>query len=607
MTGNRHRPSGSSGAGASAGPWRLVLLLMVAVAVPSACVLWFMNQAVHNERLAVRQKLIEAYEPPLKKAASQVAGYWREKAGLLAATARDAAPPERFAALVTSGVCASAVICDRDGVVAYPSEPPDNGESADVWARARGLQQSGDKAGAVKLLTGLFTDPKGADSRDPGGRLIGPLAALRALELVPNKKLRDSLVARVNDYSGPAMPPSERRFLMQRLGHMDGDPVAFPTLAAEELAADYVQRHPTDSEPGWLTPSGLPGVWSMASGGTVGLFREDVFLPRMQALAAKAAVPGTVVALLAPKQAGGEEFLTAPLGEALPGWRLALRLEGEDPFGRAAGQRVAAYLWASMLSVGAIVLIALVAGRYLLRQARLTRLKNDFIATVTHELKTPLASVRLFAETLREGRYEDDAQAARYLDLLVRENERLSRLIDNFLGFSRMERNKQAFEFAPVRPAELVGAAAEAVRQRFESGGCRFEVEAPPDLPAVNADADAMVTVLLNLLDNAWKYSGEGRRVALRARAEDGQICIEVEDDGIGMTRRQARRAFERFYQADSRLSRSAGGCGLGLSIVKFIVDAHGGSVDVRSEPGKGSTFAVRLPACSETGSGGAT
>ena len=593
MPRNGRRQGDSAGAGASGGPWRLVLLLVVAVAVPSVCVLWFMNQAVHNEGLAVRQKLIEAYEPQLKDASAAVAGYWQERADALQSTKADAPAPERFAALVTSGACAGAVIYDNDGAVAYPSEPPPDAEPVDAWAEARALQDGGDKAGAVKLLTGLFTDPTGADARDPGGRLIGPLAALRALELAPKDDLRDALVARLNDYSGPAMPPSERRFLMRRLQ----DAAEFPTLGAEELAADYLARHPSAAEPGRLAPSGLPGVWRMASGGAVGLFREDGFLPQMRAMAAKSAVAGTTVALLAPGQADGEAFLTAPLGDALPGWRLALRLEGEDPFGRAAGQRVAAYLWASLLSVGAIVLIALVAGRYLLRQARLTRLKNDFIATVTHELKTPLASVRLFAETLREGRYEDEAQAARYLDLLVRENERLSRLIDNFLGFSRMERNKQAFDFAPARPAALIETAAEAVRQRFGSDDCRFDVDVPPDLPAVDADADAMVTVLLNLLDNAWKYSGEGKRIALRARVADGQVCFEVEDNGIGMTRRQARRAFERFYQADSRLSRGAGGCGLGLSIVKFIVDAHGGTVDVRSEPGKGSTFTVRLPA----------
>jgi signal transduction histidine kinase len=261
---------------------------------------------------------------------------------------------------------------------------------------------------------------------------------------------------------------------------------------------------------------------------------------------------------------------------------------------------VAAYLWASLLSVGAIVLFAVVAGHHLLRQARLARLKNDFIATVTHELKTPLASVRLFAETLREGRYEDPAQAARYLDLLVRENERLSRLIDNFLSFSRMERNKRAFELAPVAPADLVRTAAEAVGPRFEADGCTFEVDVQPGLPPIMADSDALVTVLLNLLDNAWKYTGAQKRIALRAYAAqggDGQVCFEVEDNGIGMTRREARRAFDRFYQADSSLSRSAGGCGLGLSIVKFIVDAHGGSVGVRTEPGKGSTFTVRLPA----------
>ena len=121
------------------------------------------------------------------------------------------------------------------------------------------------------------------------------------------------------------------------------------------------------------------------------------------------------------------------------------------------------------------------------------------------------------------------------------------------------------------------------------------------DLPRVTADRDALITVILNLLDNAWKYSGDEKRVMVRTYSSYGEVRIDVQDNGIGMTRRECRKVFERFYQADQTLSRHAGGCGLGLSIVKFILDAHHGSIDVTSQPGKGSTFTVRLPAAGQT------
>ena len=227
---------------------------------------------------------------------------------------------------------------------------------------------------------------------------------------------------------------------------------------------------------------------------------------------------------------------------------------------------------------------------------RLTRLKNDLIATVSHELKTPLTSMRVLVDTLLEGRCAGPGQEREYLRLIAGENQRLTRLIDNFLNFSRMERNRHAFEFAEVKLDEVVRAAAESVRERFSAPHCRLEVDVPPDLPAIIADRDALVTVVLNLLDNAWKYSGEEKEVSVRARAADGEIILSVQDNGIGLSHRQIRRIFEPFYQVDQSLSRRAGGCGLGLSIVRFIVRAHGGQVAAASEPGKGSAFTVRLP-----------
>jgi signal transduction histidine kinase len=227
---------------------------------------------------------------------------------------------------------------------------------------------------------------------------------------------------------------------------------------------------------------------------------------------------------------------------------------------------------------------------------RLTRLKNDLVATVSHELKTPLSSIRLLVDTLLDERELDEHKVREYLALVAKENMRLSRLIDNFLAFSRMERNKHAFEFTKVRPADVISATVEVVRERFHGPECRFEMDVAADLPPIQADADAMVTALLNLLDNAYKYSGDEKQIVLRGYTEDGNVCFEVEDNGIGLSRMAARKVFKRFYQVDRRVSRETGGVGLGLSIVQFIVTAHDGTVRVRSRPGQGSTFTVTVP-----------
>jgi len=288
-----------------------------------------------------------------------------------------------------------------------------------------------------------------------------------------------------------------------------------------------------------------------------------------------------------------EAFIKAPFGKFFPGWSIEIHFKDADIFEKAAGKQALLYIWAGVLAIGVTIGAGLLTVQAVGKQIKTNKLKNDFIATVSHELKTPLASMRVLVDTLLEGNYRDQQQVTEYLQMTSQENERLSRLIDNFLSFSRMERNKQAFEFTRTNPAVIAGAAAEAVKTKFGNGRCDFKLTIKEDLPCIMADRDAIVTVLVNLLDNAYKYSHDDKKIELKVDNKNGQVCFSVTDNGIGMPGRAVRKIFNRFYQVDRSLARRAEGCGLGLSIAKFIVDAHKGSISVESKPGEGSTFTI--------------
>lgn len=300
----------------------------------------------------------------------------------------------------------------------------------------------------------------------------------------------------------------------------------------------------------------------------------------------------------------GPAFLEAPLGKFFPGWHVEIHFKDVDIFETTAARQKMMYIWAGLLAIAVMLSAGLLTARIVGKQIKTNKLKNDFIATVSHELKTPLASMRVLVDTLLEGNYRDQRQVTEYLELVSKENERLTGLIDNFLSFSRMERNKQTFKMTPTSPAEIARDAAEAIKVKFSAGQCAFETDIGEDLPDVLADRDAMITVLVNLLDNAYKYSYDDKRIELKAFARDGSVCFTVCDNGAGISRRSAKKIFKRFYQIDRSLSRGAEGCGLGLSIAKFIIDAHKGSIGVESKPGEGSIFTVKLPAVKERNSG---
>ncbi len=281
-------------------------------------------------------------------------------------------------------------------------------------------------------------------------------------------------------------------------------------------------------------------------------------------------------------------------------WKIELFSDNDNLFANTAQKQITIYIWAGVLVIGLILISGTIAGSTITKQMKMNKLKNDFIATITHELKTPLASMRVLADTLLERNYSKRGQDAldtkEYLELICKENKRLTGLIDNFLTFSRMERNKQVFEFEKVSPADIAKSAIEAIQTKYSQRNCHFSQKIDDDLLPISVDKDAIVTVLVNLLDNACKYTYDNKEIELRIFCENENVCFSVKDNGIGMTKRQIRKIFDRFYQADTTLSRRAEGTGLGLSIVKFILDAHKATIEVKSHPEIGSTFIVKIP-----------
>jgi signal transduction histidine kinase len=226
----------------------------------------------------------------------------------------------------------------------------------------------------------------------------------------------------------------------------------------------------------------------------------------------------------------------------------------------------------------------------------MAEMRSQFIASVSHELKTPLTAIRIFAETLRLGRPENPHAKSEYLDTIVNESHRLTRLLNNVLDFSKIEKGKRTYRREPACLSEIIDAATQATQYPLKQQDFHLNVQLEDDLPQVRADRDAIGQVILNLLSNAMKYSGESRQIGLRVQKRAGHVVIEVSDRGIGIPAAQQKRIFEKFYRVPSEENRRIVGTGLGLALVFHIVKAHEGHVEVRSALGEGSTFSIHLP-----------
>jgi two-component system phosphate regulon sensor histidine kinase PhoR len=230
------------------------------------------------------------------------------------------------------------------------------------------------------------------------------------------------------------------------------------------------------------------------------------------------------------------------------------------------------------------------------RIKKLEKMRADFVANVTHELKTPLTAILGFIETLQAGAIEDRETARKFLDVIDRQAARLNRLIDDLLVISNIELGEMKFHFEGVSLGEPISTALSMIEQKAGEKGIAIKKEVPGDLPLVRADRDRLVQIFLNILDNAVKFNNPGGEVSVAAAVRDGGVEVRISDTGTGIPQSEISRLGERFYRVDKGRSREMGGTGLGLSIVKHLMIAHEGRMDIESRLGQGTAVTLCFP-----------
>ncbi len=292
-------------------------------------------------------------------------------------------------------------------------------------------------------------------------------------------------------------------------------------------------------------------------------------------------------------------FVATEIGEALPHWEVAVYLL--DPAKLTQSARTLKLTLGLLI---AVLVLAIGVGSWLIvtdlnRQLRLARQKTDFVSNVSHELKTPLTSIRMFSELLAEGRVTDPPKQRSYFAIITAETARLTRLINNVLDFARIERGEKKYNFQKCDVVDVARETADTYRPHLEANGFKFECALPASAVFVNGDRDALAQVIVNLLSNAEKYSDSRKEIALHVGQQTSPLPyveVKVLDRGLGVPAGCAEKIFEQFYRAHDSLSSGIQGSGLGLTLARQIARAHGGEVVYEPRDGGGSCFSLRLP-----------
>lgn len=281
---------------------------------------------------------------------------------------------------------------------------------------------------------------------------------------------------------------------------------------------------------------------------------------------------------------------------SLKGYSLGISLKGEtlkNLVNERSKRNLYILILINLLFVTGIIIVII----NIRKQMQLAQIKSDFVSNVSHELRTPLALITMFSETLEAGRVKSEEKVKEYYRIISAEANRLSKIVNSILNFSQIESGKRKYSFKETDLNELVRKVTDTYTFHLQNKGFRYEALLSDNLPKVNADPEALSEALINLLDNAIKYSADVKEITVATGVKVKNVFVSVKDSGIGIAESEKKIIFDKFYRVTSGLTHNTKGTGLGLTIVKHIVDAHKGKIEVKSEPGKGSEFIIYLPA----------
>jgi signal transduction histidine kinase len=337
-------------------------------------------------------------------------------------------------------------------------------------------------------------------------------------------------------------------------------------------------------------------------------FLTGQLLPRMIAEAATSengsrSEPGAVVSVL--DESGRDVYvnragprhreISLPFSPALRQWKLGIGYQDNTVAGLARAQ-FRQSLILTILGLGVLLIGLALVLRTAARELNLAQAKETFVGNVSHELKTPLALIRLFGETLEMGRVDNLDEARYYGKIISRESGRLTSLINNILDFSRIEAGRRQYQSVQSDLGEICEQVLQSYEYQLHKEGFELSKRIDSRLPPILVDPEAITQAIINLLNNAMKYSARTRRIDVGVRQQGQNLLVEITDSGIGIARAEQRKIFEKFYRVSTGLVQETRGTGLGLAIVKHIVEAHRGKILVDSVPGKGSRFTIVLP-----------
>ena len=611
--------------------WVPALMLLL----PAVYVIILLESTIDNEGAALKKKIRENYKSSLIETSKKLTEYWKVLEEEEALKAID--PLE----IHTVTGADSAVIYDTFGKLVFPVTtteakikpvPPRlidakqkiaqrdyinavnellflaansneiDEEGVALYEAAKVMKQIGKAEEALEICNKLVFQEIYRNIRNYDGDFIYLDSMQLLLELQPSpsntnsNQVLNKLFAILKDYSRTDILTTQRHQLSSRLQKIHPE-LFFPLHRSEKISLDLMKIDSNQDRRNILQKTLKKDLWQYTvNGRVVLLFSLDNLKQIMTSLIQFVEIPPeTTISLNPPGVVAADAIVSLDAANRMPGWEISLNFIDPGYMSSLVNQRTRVFRMTSIIVIAFSLVLGFLFLRDMRRKLHLADLKNDLVANVTHELKTPLASSRLLLDTLITQPELPREKIESYLTHLSKENTRLCRLVEHFLAFSKLEKNQYKFHIKLISLDELIDNLNEAIQGRFPTQKQRINYECTEDEVFIKGDVQSLVTVIVNLLENALKFSEDDMKVDLKIVVKDGKLSFSVRDEGIGISKNDQKRIFEQYFQADNKLSRKYEGSGLGLNIVKTVLNAHKSEIHIDSQPDKGSCFSFEL------------